>query len=123
MGKRKHCEDENGPAASAEPTSIGQLTSHLANKQKRSAAYSKLKHKKEVSRFSLMHNVRDVPYEWSLRFCRKPSAHKRKKRQAAIAKAEELGLQPPGQGSFKGGQHVRVGVCNLCNTHCTLADI
>jgi hypothetical protein len=28
--------------------SIGQLTSHIANKQKRSEAYAKLKHKKQV---------------------------------------------------------------------------
>lgn len=49
MGKRKQREDEDGPAPSSEPASIGQQTSHIANKQKRSAAYAKLKHKKEVS--------------------------------------------------------------------------
>ena len=48
MGKRKQRNDDEGPALSAEPASIGQQTSHIANKQKRSAAYAKLKHKKEV---------------------------------------------------------------------------
>ena len=48
MGKRKQREDDDGPAPSSEPASIGQQTSHIANKQKRSAAYAKLKHKKEV---------------------------------------------------------------------------
>ena len=49
MGKRKQREDDDGPAPSSEPASIGQQTSHIANKQKRSAAYAKLKHKKEAS--------------------------------------------------------------------------
>jgi hypothetical protein len=48
MGKRKQRDDDEGPAPSAEPASIGQQTSHIANKQKRSAAYAKLKYKKEV---------------------------------------------------------------------------
>ena len=49
MGKRKQREDDDAPTSSAEPASIGQLTSHIANKQKRSAEYAKLKHKKDVS--------------------------------------------------------------------------
>ena len=48
MGKRKQRDDHDGPAPSTEPASIGQQTSHIANKQKRSAAYAKLKYKKEV---------------------------------------------------------------------------
>ena len=49
MGKRKQREADDGPAASSASVSIGQQTSHIANKQKRSAAYSKLKHKIKVS--------------------------------------------------------------------------
>ena len=49
MGKRKQREhDDEAPVRSAEPASIGQLTSHIANKQRRSEEYGKLKHKKEV---------------------------------------------------------------------------
>ena len=54
MGKRKQRDDDDGPAPSAEPASIGQLTSHIANKQKRSDAYAKLKHKKQVSKFAAL---------------------------------------------------------------------
>lgn len=72
MGKRKQRDDDDGPAPSAETASIGQLTSHIANKQKRSDAYAKLKHKKQ-----------------------KAKRTERKKQQAAVAKAEELGLEPP----------------------------
>lgn len=51
MGKRKEREEENVSTLNPrqEPASIGQLTSHIANKQRRSAEYGKLKHKKEVS--------------------------------------------------------------------------
>ncbi len=52
MGKRKQRDDDEGPAPNAEPASIGQQTSHIANKQKRSAAYAKLKHKKEVGKLA-----------------------------------------------------------------------
>lgn len=72
MGKRKQRDDDDAPAPSSEPASIGQQTSHIANKQKRSAAYAKLKHKKE-----------------------KAKRAEKTKRQAASAKAEELGLEPP----------------------------
>lgn len=48
MGKRKQREDDDGPVPSSAPASIGQQTSHIANKQKRSAAYAKLKHKIKV---------------------------------------------------------------------------
>ena len=38
-----------GPKAAPGPSkSIGQLTSHIGNKQKRSETYAKLKHKKQV---------------------------------------------------------------------------
>lgn len=65
MGKRKQREDDDGPAPSSEPASIGQQTSHIANKQKRSAAYSKLKHKKEVrSVRTSQHDLANMCISW-----------------------------------------------------------
>lgn len=77
MGKRKQREDDEGPAPSSEPASIGQQTSHIANKQKRSAAYSKLKHKKEVC--SVRTNTHDSHSNKMHMLgvgCRKPSEQK-----------------------------------------------
>ncbi|GLC42365.1 Ribosome production factor 1 [Pleodorina starrii] len=51
---------------------IGQQTSGIRNKQKRSELYHKLKHQKEKSK-----------------------AKERRKRQKEVARAEELGLEPP----------------------------
>ena len=93
MGKRKQREDDDGPVRSAEPASIGQLTSHIANKQRRSEEYGKLKHKKEVRMTVSTKNV-TVCLQLSPGL-QKAKRAERKKRQAAAAKAEELGLEAP----------------------------
>lgn len=76
MGKRKQREDDDGPAPSSEPASIGQQTSHIANKQKRSAAYAKLKHKKEVRLASTAENSLSKHVHMLAVACRKLSAQK-----------------------------------------------
>lgn len=51
VGSSKRQKSSGKPALAVKPVetkSIGQLTSHIANKQKRSEAYAKLKHKKQV---------------------------------------------------------------------------
>lgn len=98
MAKRKQRDDDDGPAPSAEPASIGQQTSHIANKQKRSAAYAKLKYNKEV-RPRLLRPLATEASDQSILTdtvdLQKTKRAERGKRQAAVAKAEELGIQPP----------------------------
>ncbi len=48
MTKRGAPGTSKQPTPIAEAKSIGQLTSHIRNKQKREEAYGKLKHKKKV---------------------------------------------------------------------------
>lgn len=71
--KRPRERDDDGPPAAAPGGgTIGQQTSHIKNKLVRSETYAKLKHKQK-----------------------KQKRQARKKRDAAEAKAEELGLEPP----------------------------
>jgi ribosome production factor 1 len=80
MPKRKAAEiDGNGDARAGppalpegQPATVGQQTSHIANKQVRSQQYHKLKHEKNKKKKS-----------------------ERKRRQREAAKADELGLPPP----------------------------
>lgn len=64
--------DAAGPSSSAGPTTIGQQTSHIKNKQVRSAKYGKLKHE-----------------------AKKAKKKARKAREAEATRAAELGLEPP----------------------------
>lgn len=95
MGKRKERENDDGPVRSAELASIGQLTSHIANKQRRSEEYGKLKHKKEVRTAVSTEGLFRLNCLQHSPAMQKAKRAERTKRQAAAAKAEELGLEAP----------------------------
>lgn len=77
MGKRRRDDDDasggaGGSGGATEAPTIGQQTSHIKNKMVRGAKYAKLKHEKN-----------------------KAKKKERAKRAAEVARAEELGLEPP----------------------------
>ncbi|KAG2500317.1 hypothetical protein HYH03_001893 [Edaphochlamys debaryana] len=69
---RERDDDDDGERAKRKGGTIGQQTSFIKNKLKRSELYQKLKHQKE-----------------------KTKAKERRKKQKEAAKAEEMGLEPP----------------------------
>jgi ribosome production factor 1 len=72
MRKRKADDSNVKPASADGAPTVGQQTSEIKNKLVRSSKYHKLKHEKS-----------------------KQKRIQRKKRRQEIAKAEELGLEPP----------------------------
>ena len=80
MGKRRR-DDDGGPSANDGEPTIGQQTSHIANKIVRSEKYAKLRHEKN-----------------------KLKKRERQKRQKEIERAEELGIAAA-KGGAQGKQH------------------
>lgn len=71
--KRQRDEDDDGPGPSGnQAPTVGQQTSHIKNKQVRGAKYAKLKHEKN-----------------------KLKKKERALREKEVARAEELGIEPP----------------------------
>lgn len=87
MGKRPREDDDEGPSTSGAPPTIGQQTAGIKNKIVRSEKYAKLRHEKN-----------------------KLKKKERAKREKEMARAEELGIEPPPKPVPKAsaiGPHVR----------------
>jgi hypothetical protein len=99
MVKRKDRDnDEEGPSTSGQPLTIGQQTSHIANKIVRGTKYAKLKHEKN-----------------------KAKKKARAQRKKEIERAEELGIEPPPKPVPKVRLHMpfeRDGIGAMCHACC-----
>lgn len=98
MGKRKERDDDDqGPSTSGQPRTIGQQTSHIANKIVRGTKYAKLKHEKN-----------------------KAKKKARAQRKKEIERAEELGIEPPPKPVPKVSPQMPVGGLRRvsCPMHC-----
>lgn len=101
-GKDDSKKRKREPIGSIDGPTVGQLTSHIPNKQVRAEQYAKLKHKAKVHISAprvTLHNVNFAKYCSNFFFiemnAQKEKGGERRKRQEEVQRAEKLGVEGP----------------------------